>query len=132
MDTEATRPRARIGFMRRRMSSSSAVVEIDPSRAVGPVDPATSMPSLEPLRDRATKLRQRVGAKKSRREEAGLLSDPEPAQEADQPVVPQSMVERDAAPTDSWLKRLFATSRIARYRQLKRSRQLGRHEDVSV
>ncbi len=132
MDTEATRPRARIGFMRRWTPPSRAAVQIDPNQAVAAADAPAGAQALEALRDHATLLRQRQARLQRRPQSAAAAAAPVPAEDGDAPIVPQSMVRRESPPTDSWLKRLFASSRIARYRRLKRGQQVGRHEDISV
>jgi hypothetical protein len=132
MDTEATRPRARIGFLRRLGSSSGAGTSLDPTDAVAPVRSATSSPALESLRNHLAMLREREARTRGRPERAAPARQEEADGEPEDAVVPQSLVSREPVPSDHWLKRLFASSRIARYRRPRRSLPVGRHEDVSV
>jgi hypothetical protein len=133
MDTEATRPRARIGFMRRWGSASRAAVQLDPSQAIGPADAAASTPLAEALRDHATMLRRRHTPARPQRLAALPSADVvEPVEEFEAPIIPESLMQREPLPADGWLKRLFAASRIARYRRQRRTQQVGRHQDLSV
>lgn len=134
MDTEATRPRARIGYMRRGTGAPGAAASVDPDHAVGPVDTAAAVPALEALRDHTAMLRRSAMLAKQQREQLSLRAQQqeEAADEDIETVVPHSLVRGEPLPSDNWLKRLFAASRTARYRWRKRAPQVGRHEDVSV
>ena len=134
MDTEAIRPRARIGYMRRGTGASDAARPADPGHAVGPIDTSAPVPTLESLRDHAAMLRRSAARAKQQREQLELrVRQQQEAADADvETVVPRSLVRSEPLPANNWLKRLFAASRTARYRWLKRSPQVGRHEDVSV
>lgn len=132
MDTEATRPRARIGFMRRWASPSRAAVQLDPSQAIGPVEAPASVPLSDALRDHAAMLRQRHVPARPQRQATKPPDDLESSEETEAPIIPESLVQSEPLPADNWLKRLFAASRIARYRRPRRTQQVGRHEDLSV
>jgi len=134
MDTEAIRPRARIGYMRRGTGASGAARPVDPDHAVGPVDTAAAVPALEALRDHLAMLRRSAARAKQQREQLSLRAQQQQdaADEEVETVVPRSLLRSEPLPANNWLKRLFAGSRTARYRWLKRSPRVGRHEDISV
>lgn len=143
MDTRETRPRARIGFMRRAATPAARPASVDAGRTVSPVENTAAVPTADLLRDHAAMLRSQNGqAQLAAPRRTPNTSDLEAEANADienpeiddsvQTLVPRSIVRSEPLPSEGLLMRLFTASRIARYRRPRRSKLLGRHEDISV
>lgn len=105
------------------------------AEAVAPTAPALASTPMAKLHDES---RPRPSPWRHHRRQADSESPPAPpdpdggdGEDADA-IIPHSMIRAEPVPAESLLKRVYAASRIARYRRISRRRLTGRHEDVSV